>query len=59
VPPSSSSLGTAFAAPSPDYETVWDLDAVVNDVNNSGASVEVHQGVRVLLTQSQYSLVCP
>jgi len=58
VPPSSSSLGSAFSAPPSSYETVWDLDATVTDVNNSGASVEVHEGVRVLLTQSQYSTVC-
>jgi hypothetical protein len=58
MPPSSSSLGAAFAAPPPDYETVWDLDATVIDVNNSGATVQVHQGVRVLLTQAQYNSVC-
>jgi hypothetical protein len=58
MPPSSSSLGSAFSAPPSSYETVWDLDATVTDVNNSGAAVEVHEGVRVLLTQSQYSTVC-
>jgi len=58
LPPSSSSLGPAFAAPDPNYETVWDLDATVTDVNNSGATVQVHQGVRVVLTQTQYDAVC-
>jgi Tfp pilus assembly protein PilV len=58
IPPSSSSLGTAFSAPPPDYETVWDLDATVSDASNSGATVEIHQGVRALLTQSQYNSVC-
>ncbi len=55
VPPSSLSLGPAFApSTSSQYETVWDLDANVSDPNGSGAVVRVHQGVRVLLTQTQY-----
>ncbi len=58
MPPSSSSLGSAFAAPPGDYETVWDLDATVTAANGSGATVTVHQGVRVLLPQSQYASVC-
>jgi hypothetical protein len=58
LPPSSSSLGPAFAAAAPTYETVWDLDATVTDVNNSGATVQVHQGVRVLMSQTQYTAVC-
>jgi len=58
LPPSSSTLGPAFAAPPPDYETVWDLNATVTDAGNSGATVTVHQGVRVLLTQAQYLTVC-
>jgi hypothetical protein len=58
LPPSSSSLGPAFSAATPTFETVWDLDATVTDANNSGATVQVHQGVRVLLTQAQYTSVC-
>jgi len=55
VPPSSLSLGSAFApSTSSKYETIWDLDANVSDPNGSGAAVRVHQGVRVLLTQTQY-----
>jgi hypothetical protein len=60
VPPSSGSLGTGFgSSTSTLYETVWDLDANVTDPNGSGAAVRVHQGVRVLLTQTQVQTVCP
>ena len=59
LPVSSLSLGSSFSsAVSTYYDTVWDLDATVVDNNNSGASVEVHQGVRILLTQAQYTAVC-
>lgn len=59
VSPSSGTLGSAFAASTSNlFETVWDLDANVTDANGSGAAVRVHQGVRVLLTQSQYNAVC-
>lgn len=56
--PSSLTLGTAFVVFVAAYHlTVWDLDAQVTDPK-SGASVNVHQGVRVRLTQSQYDAVC-
>jgi Tfp pilus assembly protein PilX len=59
LPVSSLSLGSSFASTvSSYYETTWDLDATVVD-NVSGASAHVHQGVRVLLTQAQYTAVCP
>jgi Tfp pilus assembly protein PilX len=59
LPVSSLSLGSGFAsAVATYYETVWDLDATVID-NASGASVRVHQGVRMLLTQAQYTVACP
>jgi len=58
VPPSSISLGSAFpASTSSFYQTVWDLDANAIDVG-SGATAHVRQGVRVLLTQTQYNTVC-
>jgi hypothetical protein len=58
IPPSSLSLGTAFAATASNYyQTVWDLDANVTDAK-SGTSVRVRHGVRVLLTESQYDDVC-
>lgn len=58
-PPSSLSLPNAFnAAGATFYDTVWDIDAQVTDVA-SGASAQVHQGVRVLLDQTQYATVCP
>jgi len=60
VAPSSMSLGSAFSPSTSNlYETVWDLDANVTDPNGSGAAVRVHQGVRVLLSQTQVNAVCP
>lgn len=57
-PPSSLSLGSAFSiAASSYYQTVWDLDANVTHLA-SGTSVHVRQGVRVLLSQTQYNAVC-
>ena len=59
VSPSSQSLGPKFNPSTSNlYETVWDLDANVTDPNGSGAAVRVHQGVRVLLTQTQITAVC-
>ena len=59
TPPSSVTLPSSFnAAAATYYDTVWDLDAQVTDVA-SGASAHVHQGVRVLLNQTQYNTVCP
>jgi Tfp pilus assembly protein PilV len=57
-PPSSLSLGAAFSISASNYyQTVWDLDANVTHLA-SGTSVHVRQGVRVLLSQSQYNAVC-
>ena len=39
------------------YNTMWEIEAVVSDAA-SGASVRVHQGVRVLLNQIQLNAVC-
>jgi hypothetical protein len=59
APPSSLSLPSGFTLPGATYyDTVWDLAAQVTDVA-SGASVQVHEGVRVLLDQTQYNTVCP
>ena len=59
LPVSSLSLGTSFASTAATYyQTVWDLDARVVD-NASGASVHLHQGIRKLLTQAQYTAACP
>jgi hypothetical protein len=56
---SSLSLGSSFSvAGSTFYDTIWDLSATVTDASRSGASVQVHQGVRVLLTKAQYDAVC-
>lgn len=57
-PPSSLSLGAAFAVTASNYyQTVWDLDANVTHLA-SGTAVHVRQGVRVLLSQTQYNAVC-
>lgn len=57
--PSSVTLGSTFAvAGSTFHQTIWDISARVTDADGSGASIEVHQGVRVLLTQAQYDAVC-
>lgn len=54
---SSASLGLP-AGPPPLYRTIWDIDANVTDPA-SGASVRVHQGSGVMLTQAQKNAVCP
>lgn len=43
------------------YNTVWDFNATVADASTfkTGTAVNVHQGVRVLLTQAQCDNVCP
>lgn len=41
-----------------DWHTSWDLQATVGDPA-SGASVVIHQGVRVKLTNAQKTAVCP
>jgi Tfp pilus assembly protein PilX len=59
IPPSSSSLGSAFNIASTSYyQTTWELVATVSDMSNRGATAEVHEGVRVLLTGAQYTAVC-
>jgi len=63
VPPSSVFLGTSFAASTSDaYRTLWDLHANVSAFDQGtvahGTAVQVHQGVRVLLTEVQYNAVC-
>jgi Tfp pilus assembly protein PilX len=40
------------------WNTDWDIDATVTDAA-SGASVRVRQGVRVLLSDTQKTAVCP
>jgi hypothetical protein len=54
---SSLSLGKAMSTTS-FWNTIWDIQADVNDAA-TGATVRVRQGVRVLLTQSQKTSVCP
>src|SRR5690606_16838175 len=53
---SSITLGAAMSTSS-FWNTVWDIDAVVNDTV-TGASVRIRQGVRVLLSRTQKEAVC-
>ncbi|HYD96812.1 MAG TPA: hypothetical protein VEC01_15895 [Noviherbaspirillum sp.] len=39
------------------YNTMWEIEAVVNDAI-SGTAVRVHQGVRVVLDQTKLNEVC-
>lgn len=55
--PSSITLGTAMSTIS-SWNTLWDIEATVNDVK-SGAKTTVRTGTRVLLTQTQKDAVCP
>jgi Tfp pilus assembly protein PilX len=52
-----SSITLGLPTTPPDYNTVWEIEADVTDAS-SGASVHVHQGVRVRLSQTQYNAVC-
>lgn len=52
---SSVTLGIA-AAPN-NYNALWEIDATVSDAR-SGASVRIHQGIMVLLNQTQYDAHC-
>lgn len=53
---SSLSLGSAMSTSS-NWNTIWDIDAVVNDAA-TGAAIRIRQGVRVLLTQAQKDAAC-
>jgi hypothetical protein len=55
--PSDVELGPDMSAGS-SWNTDWDIDARVVD-GASGASVRIRQGVRVLLTESRKTAVCP
>lgn len=53
---SSVTLGTAMSAES-SWNTMWDIEAVVNNAN-TGAKTTVNAGVRVLLTRTEKNTVC-
>ena len=55
--PSDVELGSGLSSGST-WNTEWDIDSTVTD-NASGASVRVRQGVRVLMSDTQKSIVCP
>jgi hypothetical protein len=50
--------GALAGCGTPNYSTLWDIQATVNDVT-SGSSVVVRQGVRMELTEVQRNAVCP
>lgn len=57
--PSSLSLPSTMSS-SATWNTVWDLAATVTASGNPGsAAVNIHSGVRVLLSQAQKDAVCP
>lgn len=59
IPPSSLTLGESFNISIANFfQTVWELDANVTHVA-TGTTVRVRQGVRAVLNQAQYTLVCP
>lgn len=56
---SSASLGGAgFTASATYYNTLWEVVATVTDAL-SGTAIEIHQGVRIALSETQKPLVCP
>jgi len=55
--PALSSLSLPTMSGSSSWNTTWDIQATVTDAN-SGVTVEVHSGVRVLLTQAEKDAVC-
>ena len=55
--PSSVSLPASMSAPST-WNTVWDIAAEVDD-GETGTAVEVHAGVRVLMSQDDKANACP
>jgi Tfp pilus assembly protein PilX len=50
-------VGLSMGSSDKTWYTDWDLDATVTDAA-TGAKVRVHQGVRVLLTDTQATTVC-
>jgi hypothetical protein len=50
--------GSLAGCPKGNWNTVWDLDAIVKDAI-SGAEVRVRQGIRIEVTDSQHTAVCP
>ena len=56
--PSLTSNSLPSSTPDPYQASVWDVTAKVTDTA-SGASMEIHQGLRVNLTDAQKTAVCP
>jgi Tfp pilus assembly protein PilX len=50
--------GALAGCSTPNYSTLWDVQATVNDAS-SGSSVVVKQGVRMEVTETQKNAVCP
>jgi hypothetical protein len=55
-----SSLLLPSLAVTSSWNTFWDIAAIVSSTgNNGGAAVEVHEGVRVMLTDGEKNIACP
>jgi hypothetical protein len=50
--PSSMSLMTT-------WEVLWDLNATVTSIQQTGTTITMHEGIRVFMTDTQKSVVCP
>ena len=50
--------GSLAGCPKGNWNTVWDMDAIVKDAV-SGAEVRVRQGIRIEVTDVQHTAVCP
>lgn len=63
APPSLSSVTLTTMSTSSTWNTVWDIHATVTPTSGnsgaSGTSVQMHSGVRVLLSQTDKNKVCP
>lgn len=56
--PNLTSNSLPSSVPDPYWASMWDVTALVTDAT-TGASVEIHQGLRVNLTDAQKTAVCP
>ena len=50
--------GSLAGCASPNFNTLWDIQAAVNDAA-TGSSVVVRQGVRMEISETQRNAVCP
>jgi len=41
------------------WEVLWDLKATMTSVQNTGAAITLHEGIRVFMTDAQKTSACP